>query len=255
MSHRIALSVLGGAIAAVAMATLAAADPATQATGTGAPVAPSCREPGIQPPSPSNAHTATPEDYPPLSVALAEHGRVMIGMLVREDGTVGDVKVLQSSGFPRLDEASVDIATQRWRYSPAVKEGKPVECRLQAYVSWSLDNGAPAQLPINIPMTVVQIGPDYYTADMRSRHEQGVAVVFALLQEDGKIMSANIVNSSGYPDIDAASLKFVQNGWQFKAAEAGGRPIKTIVPIAFVWSLSPATPPASTPPIAPPSPQ
>src|SRR5476651_1810825 len=88
-------------------------------------------------------------------------------------------------------------------------------------------------------MTVMQMGPDYYTADMRLHREQGWAVVFAMLEENGKIDTPSVVKSSGYSDIDAASVKFVQNGWQFKPAEAAGRPIKTIVAIAFVWSLTP----------------
>ena len=95
-------------------------------------------------------------------------------------------------------------------------------------------------MPNNPPLTVMQMGPDQYTDDMRSRHEQGAAVVFGLLQEDGRIRFASVVQSSGYPDIDAASLKSVQSGWQFKAAEAAGRPIKTIVAIGFVWSLTPS---------------
>jgi TonB family protein len=75
---------------------------------------------------------------------------------------------------------------------------------------------------------------------MRTRHEQGWAIVYGLLQEDGKIAFANVVKSSGYSDIDAASVKFLQTGWQFKPAEVAGRPIKSLVAIAFVWSLTPS---------------
>ncbi len=60
-----------------------------------------------------------------LRVEAAE-GRAVLKVLVRADGTVGDVLVLVSSGYSALDRAAVDAA-RGWRFRPATRDGEPVD--------------------------------------------------------------------------------------------------------------------------------
>jgi protein TonB len=66
-----------------------------------------------------------PPVYPRLSSELGEQGLVVVRMQIGPDGLVSGVEVLQTSGYPRLDQAAVS-AVARWRFTPAVEDGLPV---------------------------------------------------------------------------------------------------------------------------------
>lgn len=63
--------------------------------------------------------------YPRASIRRKESGRAVVKICISTAGTVDSVEVAKSSGYPRLDEAAVDIG---WDYvfAPAMREGKPV---------------------------------------------------------------------------------------------------------------------------------
>lgn len=60
--------------------------------------------------------------YPKLSRRLDEQGVVTLEVLILKDGSVGAVRLKQSSGFYRLDKTAIK-AIKRWRYVPA-RQGK-----------------------------------------------------------------------------------------------------------------------------------
>ncbi|WP_269530762.1 energy transducer TonB [Chitinimonas sp. BJYL2] len=73
----------------------------------------------IVPPRSDAAHLNNPPpSYPGLSRKLGEEGRVMLLVFIQPDGKVSEVRLKQSSGFERLDQAAMD-AVKRWRYVPA----------------------------------------------------------------------------------------------------------------------------------------
>lgn len=75
--------------------------------------------------------------YPNTSRNLGEEGRTRIRLCVGTNGRVTEATVDQTSGFPRLDEASVRMAKQ-FRFRPATQDGKPIpQCFVQP-ISWSL---------------------------------------------------------------------------------------------------------------------
>ena len=73
----------------------------------------------ITPPVPTTPHVVSAADYPLESVKSQEEGAITLQYLVLEQGNVGDIKILKSSGFARLDEASVAMVKSRWRFSAA----------------------------------------------------------------------------------------------------------------------------------------
>lgn len=68
----------------------------------------------------------TQPEYPPASRRAGEAGTVTLQCYVKEDGRPGDVKVVKSSGFDRLDEAAVKEVQRNWRFVPGKEDGKPV---------------------------------------------------------------------------------------------------------------------------------
>jgi protein TonB len=68
----------------------------------------------------------TKPDYPPASRRAGEEGTVTLSALVLESGKIGDIKIVKSSGFEKLDEAAVKDVQRNWRFVPGKEDGKPV---------------------------------------------------------------------------------------------------------------------------------
>jgi TonB family protein len=61
-------------------------------------------------------------EYPNESFKNAEQGTVVLDVLVTSEGSVGNVSVIESSGFWRLDEAAIK-ALWNWKFNPAKENG------------------------------------------------------------------------------------------------------------------------------------
>jgi protein TonB len=117
---------------------------AIQQTTTERPTAP----PPIAAPAPAPVPRTAPKsdsrrpltqpEYPPSSRRAGEAGTVILEVLVLENGRVGDARVKQSSGFPRLDEAAVREVKRSWRLVPGTENGKPVQMWGQFAVTFKL---------------------------------------------------------------------------------------------------------------------
>lgn len=63
--------------------------------------------------------------YPMASRRKREEGMVILRLVISEDGRVADIAINRSSGFSLLDEAAI-AAVRKWRWSPTMRDGKPV---------------------------------------------------------------------------------------------------------------------------------
>lgn len=73
----------------------------------------------IIPPRSDAAHLNNPApSYPSMSRRLAEQGRVVLDVYILANGRVGELRINQSSGFKRLDDAAMQ-AVKKWQYVPA----------------------------------------------------------------------------------------------------------------------------------------
>ena len=50
---------------------------------------------------------------------------MLLDVYILPDGSVGQIRLRRSSGYPRLDEAALD-AVRRWRYVPARRGDEPI---------------------------------------------------------------------------------------------------------------------------------
>ncbi len=61
--------------------------------------------------------------YPDFAEERAIEGKVVVRFQVLADGTVGDIFVEQSSGFPLLDETAL-AAVKSWKFAPAEEDAE-----------------------------------------------------------------------------------------------------------------------------------
>lgn len=85
------------------------------------------------------AHLNNPApSYPSMSRRLGEQGRVILEVYILANGTVSEVKIKQSSGFSRLDNAAIQ-AVKKWRYQPARRGQQAIDFWYIQPLSFSLN--------------------------------------------------------------------------------------------------------------------
>ena len=88
---------------------------------------------GIEPPS---LLKEVKPDYTEEARRRGIEGDVVLEIVVRHDGSVGDVRVLQGLGHG-LDERAI-AAVRRWRFSPAKRRGAPVDVLVEVAMEFKL---------------------------------------------------------------------------------------------------------------------
>ena len=75
-------------------------------------------------------------DYPESAKKERVQGNVMLAVVVKKDGTVGEVTVKKPL-HPELDEAAVK-AMKKWEFRPGTKDGKPVDVAVDVEMTFNL---------------------------------------------------------------------------------------------------------------------
>jgi TonB family protein len=73
--------------------------------------------------------------YPDAAQTQRIQGRVVVEAMVMEDGSVGELKVVQ--GHPLLAQSAVD-AVKRWRYQPFMLDGRPIRRETTVTIDFKL---------------------------------------------------------------------------------------------------------------------
>ena len=103
-----------------------------------APV-PAPADPGPRTVSSGVQYLQTPRpDYPAQSKRLGEEGKVVLRVLVNQQGTAERIEVQKSSGFARLDDAARQ-AVQQARFKPHLEDGRPVPVFAIVPITFRLD--------------------------------------------------------------------------------------------------------------------
>ncbi|MDC8446532.1 MAG: energy transducer TonB [Nitrosomonas sp.] len=67
----------------------------------------------------------TAPTYPAISRRMGEEGKLVLRVELDEDGRIDDARVIDSSGYDRLDKAALE-AVRSWRCRPSIRDGQPV---------------------------------------------------------------------------------------------------------------------------------
>lgn len=101
------------------------------------------REPSvayIEPVPIAAANRIKPEDYPASSVRAGEEGVVGVRYVVGTNGRVSACAATEPSKFVRLDKRTCELIGRRFRFKPAIRDGRPVEHVREQRVRWTLCN-------------------------------------------------------------------------------------------------------------------
>ncbi|MDI1308670.1 MAG: energy transducer TonB [Methylotenera sp.] len=97
-------------------------------------------EPIVEPPRFGAAYLNNPApDYPKMARRLGQEGRVLLKVLVAENGIAETVALATSSGFDKLDEAAIE-AVKKWSFIPAKRSDQPISAYVLVPVKFSLKN-------------------------------------------------------------------------------------------------------------------
>jgi len=77
--------------------------------------------------------------YPSQSRRLREEGIVLLEILVKADGTLGEMRLKKSSGHERLDE-SAQRAVKNWRFLPARRGSEAIDFWYELPIEFSLNH-------------------------------------------------------------------------------------------------------------------
>lgn len=75
--------------------------------------------------------------YPREAYRAKLEGQVVLNLEIAEDGSVNAVELLETSGVDSLDQAALK-ASKDWRYSPAIRSGKPISQWIRIAVKFEL---------------------------------------------------------------------------------------------------------------------
>ncbi len=101
--------------------------------------APAPAPPKVELPSTNADYLQNPKPpYPSVSRRLGEQGTVVHSVLIGADGLPKSARLIQSSGFPRLDEAAY-TAVMRWRYVPGKRNGVAEAMSFPVPIIWELN--------------------------------------------------------------------------------------------------------------------
>jgi protein TonB len=133
------------------------AAPTAAPTAPAVPAAPPAPPPPPAPPAPPPAPPAPPPpakvelpsskadylhnpppEYPRMSKRLGEQGKVVVRVLIGQDGAPQKVELQTSSGFERLDKSAMDAA-MRWRYVPGKRGGVAEAMWYQVPIQFTLE--------------------------------------------------------------------------------------------------------------------
>ena len=188
-------------------------------------------------------------EYPPLLRDAGIGGQVGVWFFIDETGTVGNIRIAESSGHQALDEAALRVAEVP-EFTPALNRDEPVPVWISLPITFSADSDsgtegsdaggsgqeAPPRVPVKSPgqTSAEEIGsaPTFtpYTVrpDIKNRREiqeamireyppllrdagiGGQVGVWFFIDETGTVGNIRIAESSGHQALDEAALRVAE---------------------------------------------
>jgi periplasmic protein TonB len=169
---------------------------------------------------------APPPPYPGPALRAGIEGTVVLRVLIGVNGRAQRVEIEEASGHRQLDRAAQEQVQQRWRFEPAMRNGRAVE-------TWVL---IPVDFRMPTPGVTYRFAPPpRYPGPALRAGVEGTVVLQVLVGVDGRPQQVKIDEGSGHRHLDRAAQEQVQQRWQFDPAMRNGRAIDAwvLVPVDF----------------------
>ena len=211
--------------------------------------------------------------YPPLARQARIQGTVYLKVIVNKAGEVRETDLV--SGHPMLAPSAIE-AVKKWRYTPYLQDGEPVEVMATIQVNFQIadkpassgesahpgDSGTPTQpggivgavdaatTPLPPPPQRVRVSsgvsagllvskvPPRYPEEAREQRVQGTVVLKVNIDKEGNVYKTELI--SGQPLLAPAAIEAVRQ-WKYKPYLLNGAPVEveTQVQVNFVLKVPP----------------
>lgn len=92
---------------------------------------------------------------------------------------------------------------------------------------------------------VADCGSEYYPLAAVKAHEEGVAIVKVHIDETGAVVGTDIDQSTGFNDLDQATIQCVVKTWHFSPATRNGKPVASTKRYKITWTINPPKQPTA----------
>jgi TonB family protein len=142
-------------------------------------------------------------DYPAEAIRLGQQGTVGFRLFIDADGLVSDCRIISSSGYASLDEATCRIMRARARFTPAHDaSGHPIPDTISSRIRWVL------------PPSQIDLTPYLRLADYprEARPQRGTAMVEVLMNfsPEGRVTKCEVTRHSYNAALDARTCEIAQ---------------------------------------------
>ena len=182
-------------------------------------------------------------------------GRVMVQFIIREDGSVCNVKVLKSVD-PSLDEEAIRVVSSSPKWEPGMIDGKPVNVVMAYPISFMLVNPAPAPAQPSeesVPYQIVEQKPSFeggdanhfsnwvnshlvYPDDAKANSIQGRVTLQFTIETDGSVTNVKVLKSA-HPSLDKEAVRVVSSSPKWRPGMQRGKPVKVSYTFVVVFGL------------------
>jgi TonB family protein len=175
-------------------------------------------------------------------------GVVQVEVVIKEDGTVGQVRISRSLDRVFGLDAEALRAARAWRFKPAMKDGKPVpfvaiielEFKVgetpvsdEDFMRGAVRQGTPGLV---LPKVRHEEKPKY-TKEAMDRKIQGVVVVEAVIDVTGSVDRVRLSKSLDKEyGLDEEALKAARL-WKFEPGTLDGKPASVLVVIELEFRV------------------
>ncbi|MBI2511881.1 MAG: TonB family protein [Opitutae bacterium] len=186
----------------------------------------------------------SPPAYPEAARQAKKEGRVEVDLIVDEHGAVTDAQVADATD-PVFAPPALE-AVRRWKFKPALDDGKPVASGMTAPVVFSLASPKlkppyglppqtqwPAPAKRKAPRVANAVDPDY-PEELDPRKLPGEVQLELGIGVDGRVASRRVLWAS-HGAFVAEALRVAER-WTFEPARQGllARPATMRAPVSFV---------------------
>ena len=177
--------------------------------------------------------------YTPDAKQRRVEGIVVLLVVVRTDGTVGDAEVTKSLD-PDLDQQAVN-AVRQWEFKPATKvqgaDRVPVNTQVTVEMTFTLHHGPVYKVGdtgVTGPFVLKHVNPDYDTA-ARQEGIQGSVRLAAIVETDGTASGIRVIKSLD-ERLDRQAIKALGQ-WQFNPGRKDGAAVRVQTEFEMTFSL------------------